>query len=203
VVLVVPAEYMPYPWHPPSAQPRGSVEVICGSMFSGKTEELVRRLRLAVLGRRRVQAFKPRIDDRHPGSRVVSHEGVEIDALVVSNSTTLESKVEIGTQVVGIDEAQFFDVGIVELVERMADDGLRVIVAGLDQDYLGRPFPPIPQLMAVAEQVTKVYAVCVVCGAPATRSQRLVDQKATILVGGSESYEPRCRSCFVRREVSR
>jgi thymidine kinase len=188
---------------PPAPDPTGSIEVITGSMFSGKTEELIRRLRQCVIAKRRVQTFKPRIDDRYDGERVVSHFGLSIEALAVPNSATLESKIDPGTQVVGVDEAQFFDLGLVDLVERLADAGVRVLIAGLDQDYLGRPFAPMPQLMAIAEHVVKVYAVCAVCGAPATRSQRVVEQSSTILVGGSESYEPRCRRCFVRRPVQK
>jgi thymidine kinase len=172
-------------------------------MFSGKTEELIRRLRLAVHAKRKVQAFKPRIDDRYDADRVVSHHGMSFEALAVPSSHALEAKIADGTQVVGIDEAQFFDAGVVQLVEQLADAGKCVLVAGLDQDYLGNPFAPMPQLMAVAEHVTKVYAVCAVCGAPATRSQRIVQQRETILVGGSDCYEPRCRGCFQRRDVSR
>ncbi|PIE05621.1 MAG: thymidine kinase [Sorangium cellulosum] len=172
-------------------------------MFSGKTEELIRRLRLAVHAKRKVQAFKPRIDDRYDSDKVVTHYGAGLDALAVPNSVAMEAQIAPDTRVVGIDEAQFFDAGIVDLVEKLADSGVCVLLAGLDQDYLGRPFAPMPQLMAIAEHVTKVYAVCATCGAPATRSQRIVDQSATILVGGEESYEPRCRACFQRREISR
>ncbi len=171
-------------------------------MFSGKTEELIRRLRLARHAKRKVQAFKPRIDDRYGKDQVVTHYGSGIDAVAVPNSAALEAQLAEETQVVGIDEAQFFDAGIVDLVEDLANRGVCVLLAGLDLDYLGRPFAPIPQLMAVAEHVTKVYAVCAVCGAPATRSQRIVAQRSTILVGGQESYEPRCRACFQGREIS-
>lgn len=170
-------------------------------MFSGKTEELIRRLRQATFAKRRVQTFKPRIDNRYDTDRVVSHMGVSIEALAVPNSASLRSRIDPATQVVGVDEAQFFDAGIVDLAEELADRGVRVLLAGLDQDYLGVPFAPMPQLMAVAEIVTKVYAVCAVCGSPATRSQRIVKQTATILVGGAEAYEPRCRQCFRRRDV--
>ncbi|HEY4119269.1 MAG TPA: thymidine kinase [Byssovorax sp.] len=181
---------------------RGSLEVICGSMFSGKTEELIRRVKRAVLARQRVQAFKPRIDDRYDKARIVSHGAVSVDAVAVSTSAALEERVEDETSVVAIDEAQFFDVGIVDACERLANRGLRVIVAGLDQDYLGRPFAPMPDLMAIAEEVTKVHAVCTVCGAAASRSQRLAPAITTVLVGGAESYEARCRSCFEPRDAT-
>jgi thymidine kinase len=172
-------------------------------MFSGKTEELIRRVKRALLARQRVQAFKPRIDDRYDPTRIVSHEAVSVDAVAVATSLSLEERVEDETQVVAIDEAQFFDRGIVEVCERLANRGLRVIAAGLDQDYLGHPFPPMPELMAIAEEVTKVHAVCTVCGATACRSQRLIAEGATVLVGGAESYEARCRACFEARDVPR
>ncbi len=181
-------------------------------MFSGKTEELIRRVKRAVFARQRIQAFKPRIDDRYDAARIVSHSavadgaliegsGMMVDAVAVATSASLESRVDPDTQVVAIDEAQFFDRDIVDVAQRLADRGLRVIVAGLDQDYLGRPFHPMPELMAVAEQVTKVHAVCTVCGASACRSQRLIQEGSTVLVGGSESYEARCRMCFEPRDV--
>jgi thymidine kinase len=181
----------------------GIIEVITGSMFSGKTEELIRRVKRALFARQRVQAFKPRIDDRYDPKRIVSHEAVSVDAVAVSTSASLESRVADDTQVVAIDEAQFFDRDIVAVCERLANRGIRVIAAGLDQDYLGRPFSPMPELMAIAEDVTKVQAVCTVCGAPALRSQRLIAETSTVLVGGSESYEARCRACFVPRDVPR
>jgi len=181
----------------------GSIEVITGSMFSGKTEELIRRLKRAVLARQRVQAFKPRIDDRYDPTRIVSHEAISVEAIAVATSQSIEERVASETQVVAIDEAQFFDRGIVEVCESLANRGLRVIAAGLDQDYLGRPFAPMPELMAIAEEVTKVHAVCAVCGATASRSQRLIQEASTVLVGGSECYEARCRQCFVPRDVPR
>jgi thymidine kinase len=180
--------------------PVGSIEVITGSMFSGKTEELIRRLKRALLARQRVQAFKPRVDDRYDAHRIVSHEAVSVDAIAVATSESLEQRVDDETDVVAIDEAQFFDRGIVEVCERLANRGVRVIAAGLDQDYLGRPFPPMPDLMAIAEEVTKVHAVCTACGARASRSQRLIPEATTVLVGGADTYEARCRSCFVARE---
>lgn len=183
--------------------PGGSIEVITGSMFSGKTEELIRRVTRAVLARQRVQAFKPRIDDRYDAQRIVSHGSRSVDAVAVSTSQALLERVLDETQVVAVDEAQFFDRGIVEACEELAGAGLRVIAAGLDQDYMGRPFAPMPELMAIAEQVTKVHAVCSVCGATACRSQRLIAEGGTVLVGGSESYEARCRRCFQARDVPR
>lgn len=183
------------------ARSGGSVEVITGSMFSGKTEELIRRVKRALYARQRVQAFKPRIDTRYDPSRIVSHEAAHVEAVAVATSSSLEQRVEPETQVVAIDEAQFFDRGIVEVCERLANRGLRVIAAGLDQDYLGRPFSPMPDLMAIAEEVTKVRAVCTVCGGPASRSQRIVSESTTVLVGGVETYEARCRRCFVPRAV--
>lgn len=180
----------------------GSIEVITGSMFSGKTEELIRRLKRALFARQRVQAFKPRIDDRYDASRIVSHEALSVDAVAVANSESLLERVLPTTQVVAIDEAQFFDRGIVEVADRLAQRGVRVLVAGLDQDYLGQPFHPMPELMAIAEEVTKVRAVCTACGAVASRSQRLLPTSGTVLVGGSESYEARCRGCFQPRDVA-
>lgn len=176
-------------------------------MFSGKTEELIRRVKRALLARQRVQAFKPRIDDRYDATKIVSHaaategEGKTLMAVAVASSESLEVRVSEDTQVVAIDEAQFFDRDIVDVVQRLADRGLRVIVAGLDQDYMGRPFHPMPELMAIAEDVTKVHAVCTVCGSEASRSQRLIPSAGTVLVGGSESYEARCRGCFEARDV--
>ena len=179
----------------------GRIEVICGSMFSGKTEELIRRVKRALYGRQAIQAFKPLIDDRYDATRIVSHGSIAIDAVPVKNSESLMSRVSEATQVVAIDEAQFFDRGIVETCNQLADQGRRVILAGLDQDYLGRPFPPMPDLMAIAEDVTKVRAVCTVCGGTASRSQRIIKERSTVLVGGAECYEARCRGCFRARDV--
>lgn len=170
-------------------------------MFSGKTEELIRRVKRALLARQHVQAFKPRIDTRYDLTRIVSHGAVAVDAVAVATSASLEARIVDESDVVAIDEAQFFDAGIVEVCERLANRGLRVIAAGLDQDYLGRPFAPMPELMAIAEDVTKVRAVCAVCGAPACRSQRLLPEATTVLVGGSDAYEARCRACFEPRDV--
>jgi thymidine kinase len=172
-------------------------------MFSGKTEELIRRIKRALFARQRVQAFKPRIDDRYDAARIVSHEAASVEATAVGTSDSLEQRVHPETDVVAIDEAQFFDRGIVEVCERLANRGLRVIAAGLDQDYLGRPFAPMPELMAIAEDVTKVHAVCIVCGGTASRSQRLLAEAQTVLVGGAEAYEARCRECFHPGDVPR
>jgi thymidine kinase len=174
----------------------GWIEVICGSMFSGKSEELIRRLVRARIARQQVQAFKPAIDDRFTKDHVVSHSGQRIPSVEVDSVDDIARLVQPATQVVAIDEVQFLGLEIVELVERLASEGRRVIVAGLDQDYRGRPFEPVPQLMAVAESVTKTMAVCVVCGHPANRTQRLVDASDRVLVGASEAYEARCRRCW-------
>lgn len=170
-------------------------------MFSGKTEELIRRVKRALLARQQVQAFKPRIDNRYDKTKIVSHGAISIEAVAVGTSESLRRRVQPGTQVVAIDEAQFFDRGVVDVCEALANEGRRVIAVGLDQDYLGRPFPPMPDLMAIAEDVTKVRAVCTVCGRPACRSQRIVTDSTTVLVGGAEAYEARCRACFQPREV--
>jgi thymidine kinase len=174
----------------------GSLEVICGSMFSGKSEELIRRLTRARIARRRVQVFKPKLDDRFSEIEVVSHGGLRLTALAVSSSGEVLGRTEDRTEVVGIDEAQFFDAGIVDVAGRLADLGKRVVVAGLDQDYLGRPFDPMPALMAAAEEVTKTRAICVRCGSPASRTQRLVASRARVVVGAAGVYEARCRRCF-------
>jgi thymidine kinase len=176
--------------------PLGSIEVICGSMFSGKSEELIRRLTRARIARLRVQVFKPRIDSRFSEMEVVSHGGLRLTALAVTGSAEVLEKTDARTEVVGIDEAQFFDAGIVDVVTRLADLGKRVIVAGLDQDYLGKPFDPMPALMAEAEEVTKTRAICVRCGAPASRTQRLVESRERVVVGAAGLYEARCRRCF-------
>ena len=175
----------------------GSIEVVCGSMFSGKTEELLRRIKRARLARQRTQLFKPRVDDRYDAVKVVSHEGANAEAVPVSTADELVANVTADVAVVGVDEVQFFDATIVLALDQLANRGKRVIVAGLDQDYRGRPFGPVPLLMAIAEYVTKLHAVCVQCGAEASRSHRLVAQEAQLFVGGAAAYEARCRSCFV------
>lgn len=172
------------------------LEVICGPMFSGKSEELIRRLRRARIARQRVQVFKPRLDDRYAADRIVSHSEVSLEATVVQHSREVLERLDDRTQVVGVDEVQFFDPGIVGVCERLANLGKRVIVAGLDLDYRGVPFEPVPHLMALADQVTKMLAVCARCGAPASRTQRLVASPERILVGAAGAYEPRCRFCF-------
>ena len=178
----------------------GSVEVICGSMFCGKTDELIRRLRRAAIARQKVQVFKPAIDDRYTVEKVTSHAGSQFDATPVLGSQEILGRLEEGTTVVGIDEAQFFDEGIADLVEQLADRGLRVIVAGLDMNFKGEPFGCMPVLMSRAERVDKLQAICMVCGEPASRTQRLVNGKPAkygdpvIIVGASELYEARCRT---------
>jgi thymidine kinase len=174
----------------------GWVEVICGSMFSGKTEELIRRLVRARIARQKVQAFKPAMDDRYARDHVVSHNGQRIPSVEIESAADIAALVDADTRVVAIDEAQFLGPELPDVVEALAGSGRRVIVAGLDQDYLGRPFEPVPQLMAIAESVTKTMAVCVVCGQPANRTQRLVAGGERVLVGASEAYEARCRGCW-------
>jgi thymidine kinase len=174
----------------------GWIEVITGSMFSGKSEELIRRLRRAQIGRQKVQIFKPLIDDRFGEDQIVSHSEMRIASENVRNSQELVERVLDDTEVVGIDEGQFFDAELPAACNALANRGRRVIVAGLDQDYLGRPFEPMPQLLAVAEYITKTLAICVVCGDPANHTQRLVASSDRVLVGASGMYEARCRHCF-------
>jgi thymidine kinase len=173
----------------------GWIEIIAGGMFSGKSEELIRRLRRAVIARQRVQVFKPFIDDRFSTEDIVSRDDRRLKAFAVPTSAELLARVEIGVQVVGIDEVQFFDPGVVEVCMQLADAGIRVIAAGLDQDYMRRPFGPMPGLLAVAEEVSKMHAVCVRCRGAAHYSQRVSGGDAQVEVGDS-SYEARCRSCF-------
>jgi len=174
----------------------GWIEVIAGSMFSGKSEELIRRLRRAQIARQKVQIFKPLVDDRFSEDHIVSHSEMRIASRTVRGSGELLTLVEDDTNVVGIDEGQFFDAGLPAACNTLADRGKRVIVAGLDQDYLGRPFEPMPQLLAIAEYITKTLAICVVCGDPANHTQRLVASSDRVLVGASGLYEARCRRCF-------
>lgn len=178
--------------------PRGTgwIEVICGPMFSGKTEELIRRLTRARIARQRVQAFKPRLDRRY-GEEIVSHSDQRLVSLAVDRSEDLPALVAPETQVVGLDEVQFLGPGIVAVCETLAQRGVRVICAGLDQDFRGLPFEPMPALLAAAEYVTKELAICVICGNPAGKSQRLTEEQARVSVGGFRDYEPRCRRCFV------
>jgi thymidine kinase len=174
----------------------GWVEVITGSMFSGKSEELIRRIRRAQIARQRVQIFKPRVDDRYAADEIVSHSDMKMPSLVVASAREILDRVEDRTEVVGIDEGQFFDAGIVQVINTLADRGVRVIVAGLDQDFTGRPFEPMPQILAVAEYVDKALAICMQCGAPANRTQRLSGSTDRVVVGGARDYEARCRRCF-------
>lgn len=177
----------------------GSVEVICGSMFSGKTEEMIRRLRRARIAKQQVQVFKPSIDTRYNAEKVTSHAGMDFEAQAVKSSQEIIPNLKDGTSVVGIDEAQFFDEGIVEVIEQLADQGIRVIVNGLDMNFRGEPFGFVPVLMARADKVDKLQAICMVCGEPASRTQRLVNGKPAkyddpvVIVGAAEMYEARCR----------
>ena len=170
----------------------GHIEVICGSMFSGKTEELIRRIRRAQIAKQRVKVFKPRIDDRYSEFEIVSHNEQSYPSEVVNDADEILEK-SFDVEVIGIDEAQFFENNLVGICQQMADSGKRVIVAGLDQDYKSLPFEPMPQLLAVAEYISKTLAVCVVCGAPANRTQRITDSGEKILVGAKNHYEARCR----------
>jgi len=175
------------------------MEVVCGSMFSGKTEELIRRVRRAIIAKQKVQVFKPQIDDRYGLEEVTSHNGQNVKAVPLPSAKRILEHLKPETTVVAVDEAQFFDSDIVEVVEQLADKGLRVIIAGLDTDFRGEPFGSMPELMCRAESVTKLRAICVICGNQASRTQRLVDGNPAyyddpiIMVGAQESYEPRCR----------
>lgn len=180
----------------------GWIEVVSGVMFSGKSEELLRRVRRALIARKRVQVFKSHLDDRYGGVQTISsHDGTRLEAIPVNTSFQIAGQVRPDIEVVAIDEAQFLDLGIVGVVNDLAAKGVRVIVAGTDMDFRGEPFGAMPQLLAIAEKIDKLHAICVVCGDPATRNQRLIDGKPapaegpTIQVGGSESYEARCRRC--------
>ncbi|MBW3565755.1 MAG: thymidine kinase [Acidobacteria bacterium] len=175
----------------------GRIEIITGGMFSGKSEELIRRLRRALIARQKVQVFKPLIDDRFSLEEVVSRDERRLKAAPVASSEELRGRIELGVQVVGVDEVQFFDQGIIDVAMELADAGIRVIAAGLDQDYLRRPFGPMAGLLSVAELVTKVHAVCVRCGGVAHYSQRIAGGESQVEVGDS-SYEPRCRVCYER-----
>lgn len=175
----------------------GWIEVICGSMFSGKTEELIRRIKRALYGKQKVQVFKPKIDDRYEVSQLVSHSQLKLTSTPIERAEEIFYSLRADTQVIGIDEVQFFGSEVVQVCEALAGKGLRVICAGLDQDYQGRPFEPMPQLLAVAEYITKELAICVVCGNPANRSQRISSSGERVLVGAAGAYEPRCRKCHV------
>ena len=175
---------------------QGWIEVITGSMFSGKSEELIRRLRRAQIAKQKVQIFKLLIDNRFSDDHIVSHSDMRIPSQSVANSDELVTLVDADTEVVGIDEGQFFDPNLPAACNGLADSGKRVIIAGLDKDYLGRPFEPMPQLLAIAEYITKTLAICVVCGGPANHTQRLVASSTRVLVGATGMYEARCRRCF-------
>ena len=178
-----------------SPKKTGWIEVIAGCMFSGKTEELIRRIRRAQIARQQVAIFKPKIDNRYSSDHIVSHSEAKLLSTVVERSAEIPPLAR-NAQVVGIDEGQFFDLGLVDVAEQLANEGKRVIIAGLDQDYRGKPFEPMPQLLAVAEYITKTLAICVVCGNPADRTQRTTSANERVLVGAKDSYEARCRRCF-------
>jgi thymidine kinase len=175
---------------------QGWIEVIVGSMFSGKSEELIRRLRRAQIARLKVQIFKPAIDTRYGDDHIVSHSEMRLKSSAVHSSRALLDQVAADTEVVGIDEGQFFDADLPAVCNTLANQGKRVIVAGLDQDYLGQPFDPMPQLLAIAEYITKTLAICMVCGNPANHTQRLVVSEDRVLLGAQGTYEARCRRCF-------
>jgi thymidine kinase len=174
----------------------GWIEVVVGPMFSGKSEELIRRLRRAEIARQRVQIFKPAIDERYAANEIISHSGLGIPSDNVTNAAEIMDKVQPRTEVIGVDEAQFLGEEVVEVCTKLANLGKRVIVAGLDTDYRGRPFEPMPRLLAVAEEITKLLAICVRCGNPAVHTQRMVESEELVVVGGGGMYEARCRRCF-------
>lgn len=174
----------------------GRVEIICGPMFSGKTEELIRRVRRAQIARQKVQIFKPSIDTRYDDKNVVSHSSLSVQSEPVGRSLDILLSLRDSTRIVAIDEVQFFDEDIVAVIEKLAARGCRVICAGLDLDYLGQPFGPMPQILAIADEVVKVAAICTICGSPATRSQRLSKNTETVLLGETDSYEARCRAHY-------
>lgn len=175
----------------------GWVEVIAGSMFSGKSEELIRRLRRAKIARQKVQVFKPEIDSRFSDNQIVSHSEMRHESANSRSAQEVLAKVEPDTEVVGIDEGQFFDIDLVRVANELAGRGIRVIIAGLDQDYTGKPWEPMPQLLAIAEYITKTHAICMRCGQPANYSQRTFQSEERVAVGASDKYEARCRACFV------
>jgi thymidine kinase len=174
----------------------GWIEVVCGPMFSGKSEELIRRLRRAEIARQRVQIFKPVIDQRYSSDHIVSHDDSRIHSDSAATAAEVAAKLDVRTEVIGIDEAQFLGEGIIELVVRWADMGKRIVIAGLDTDYLGRPFHPMPELLAVADEIIKTLAICMQCGNPAKHTQRLIASEDLIVVGAEGMYEARCRRCF-------
>ncbi len=175
----------------------GWIEVIVGSMFSGKSEELIRRLNRARIARQKVQVFKPKIDLRYSIEEIASHSGQKHNSMPVASAAELVAAIRDDTQVIGIDEGQFFDMALIDAVNLLAGMGKRVIIAGLDQDYTGRPFEPMPQLLSIAEFITKTHAICMKCGSTANYSQRIVESEERVEVGASDKYEARCRKCFV------
>jgi len=174
----------------------GWIEVVCGPMFSGKSEELIRRLRRAEIARQRVQIFKPGIDQRYSDDHIVSHSELRIRSESVRDAAEVQARLDWRTEVIGLDEAQFIGPDIIDLAVRLADMGKRIIIAGLDTDYLGRPFHPMPELLAVADEITKTLAICMQCGNPAKHTQRLIDSEDLVVVGAAGMYEARCRRCF-------
>ena len=178
-----------------SAKKAGSIEVICGSMFSGKTEELIRRLKRSQFAKQKVEIYKPCIDVRYSDDKVVSHDSTSIPSVPIDSPVKM-LEISDNVEVVGIDEAQFFDASIVEVVQTLANKGIRVIIAGLDTDFLGKPFGPMPALMAVAEDIQKVHAICVRCGSPANHSHRLIASDELVVLGEKDEYEPLCRHCY-------
>jgi thymidine kinase len=174
----------------------GWIEVVCGPMFSGKSEELIRRLRRGRIARKRVQVFKPALDDRYAHDEIVSHGDQRMKSEVVADAREILNKLDWRTQVVGIDESNFFGIDLVDIASQLADTGKQVIIAGLDTDYLGRPFTPMPELLCLAESITKTLAICMRCGNPAKHTQRLVESHDLIVVGAAGMYEARCRRCF-------
>ncbi len=174
----------------------GWIEAICGPMFSGKSEELIRRLRRAMIARKRVQVFKPAIDTRYSADEIVSHGDLRMKSDPVNDATEILQKLDWRTQVIGIDESNFFGPNLVEIASQLADTGKQVIIAGLDTDFMGRPFTPMPDLLAIAESITKTLAICMRCGNPAKHTQRLVESADLIVVGAAGMYEARCRRCF-------
>ena len=175
----------------------GRIEVVCGSMFSGKTEELIRRLKRALIAKQKIQSFKPLVDNRYHNESIVSHNENKLESVAVKTPKEILDKIQAGTEVVGIDEVQFFDESVVGLVEYLANRGYRVIVAGLDQDSYGNPFGPVPKLLAIAEFITKTLAICVRCGAPANKSFRMCGSSEQVEVGAFDKYEARCRRCYL------
>jgi thymidine kinase len=175
----------------------GWIEVIAGSMFSGKSEELIRRLNRARIARQRVQVFKPGIDQRYSVEEIASHSGQKHISIPVSSAAEMMKHVIEDTEVIGIDEAQFFDMAIIDAANQLAESGKRVIIAGLDQDFMGKPFEPMPQLLSIAEFITKTHAICVKCGSTANYSQRTVESEERVEVGAADKYEARCRKCFI------